>query len=76
MGFSAREHILVPKHILLTKKEAKKILEELGATPEDLPKIHKNDPGIKELRPKKGDIVMIIRSSKTAGEAVYYRVVV
>jgi DNA-directed RNA polymerase subunit H (RpoH/RPB5) len=35
-----------------------------------------NDPAIKHLNPKIGDVVRIRRKSVTAGETEYYRVVV
>ena len=41
-----------------------------------MPRIKVNDPAIKHLNPKPGDVVKIIRRSITAGEYVYYRVVV
>jgi len=70
------EHELVPQHILLSEEEKEKLLQELNVRISDLPKIKINDPAIRHLNPKPGDIVKIIRKSPTAGEAVYYRVVV
>jgi DNA-directed RNA polymerase subunit H len=70
------KHELVPKHILLSEEEKKKLLKELGIKLSDLPRIKVSDPAIKHLNPKPGDIVKIIRKSPTAGEYIYYRVVV
>mgnify|MGYP000193084433 CR=1 FL=1 len=70
------EHELVPQHIILSEEEKEKLLKELNVKLSDLPRIKISDPAIKHLNPKPGDIVKIIRKSPTAGEYVYYRVVV
>jgi len=69
------EHHLVPKHELMKEDEEKKILETLNATKEQLPKIKIDDPAIRHLTPKKGDIIKIYRNEKHA-KSIYYRVVV
>ena len=69
-------HALVPKHEILTKKGAKDILENYKASKDAFPKILAIDPIIKAIGAKKGDIIKITRESMTAGEAVYYRVVI
>jgi len=70
------EHELVPKHELLTKEEALKVLRELGVRPEQLPWIRASDPVAKLLGAKPGDIVRILRKSATSGVSVAYRFVV
>lgn len=70
------EHILIPKHEVLSPEEANRVLEKFKATKEEFPKIKKDDPGIKGLNAKVGDVIKIIRESPTAGKAIYYRVVV
>ncbi|MBS3060567.1 MAG: DNA-directed RNA polymerase subunit H [DPANN group archaeon] len=69
------EHELVPKHEILTKTDAKKLLESLGSTLEQLPGITENDPTVKGLNAKPGDVLKITRKSPTAGTAIYYRAV-
>lgn len=69
------KHFLVPKHFLLSQEDAEKILVKLNVTRKELPLILKNDPAIKRVKPKSGDIIKIIRHSFTAGESIYYRVV-
>ena len=69
-------HELVPNHEKLTESEAKALLERYHVSHLELPKISKKDPGIAHLDAKTGDIIRITRSSYTAGDAVYYRVVV
>ena len=70
------QHEFVPRHEILPKKEAKELLDSLGITKEKLPKAFASDPVVKLIQAKEGDIIKIIRASRTAGEAVYYRVVV
>ena len=74
--FNVAGHLLVPKHVLLDEKEKQRIMETYAARPEDFPKILITDLGIQHLGPKDGDIIKILRSSPTAGEAYFYRVVV
>ncbi len=70
------EHELVPKHVLLTKEEALKVLRELGVRPEQLPWIRASDPIARLLGAKPGDIIRVERRSATAGVSVAYRFVV
>jgi DNA-directed RNA polymerase subunit H (RpoH/RPB5) len=79
-------HHLAPPHEILSEEESKKVLEQLGASPERLPKILIADPGLR-TDPKydalkesgenlAGRLVRIRRPSATAGEAVAYRLIV
>jgi len=74
--FMVSTHHLVPKHEVLTQEEKKEVLEMFGVEKEQLPKILDSDPACKEIGAKKGDVLRILRKSETAGESVYYRVVV
>jgi len=74
--FDIFEHELVPKHILLTKEEKKKLLKTLRVKPWQLPWIRASDPAARAIGARPGDIVKIIRKSETAGEIVIYRYVV
>ena len=67
---------MVPKHEILSKKDSEELLKKYGITSDKLPKILENDSVVQVIKAKKGDIVKIIRRSRTAGEAVYYRFVV
>ena len=69
-------HELVPKHEILTKLDKKELLERLGITEKELPKILLTDPAILEMEAKTGDVVKITRKSQTAGFSMYYRRVV
>ncbi|MGC9210286.1 MAG: DNA-directed RNA polymerase subunit H [Acidilobus sp.] len=69
-------HVLVPKHRILPLDEAVRVLSQLGVKPWQLPRISVNDPVIRLLGGKPGDIVEIERDSPTAGKHKVYRVVV
>ena len=70
------KHEFVPKHGLISEAEEKKLQEALGIDKFKLPKILKKDPAIRGLKVNLGNIIKITRDSKTAGTAIYYRVVV
>lgn len=74
--FNILEHELVPEHTVLSKEEAKKVLDRYKVQPEQLPKILASDPVAKAIGAKRGDIIKIVRKSKTAQKAVAYRLVV
>ena len=70
------KHVLVPKHVKLNEKEKKELFEKYVADLRDLPKVFKDDAAIQGLDVKEGDIIKILRTSPTAGEAVFFRRVV
>ena len=72
----APDHIYVPKHQIITKKEAEAVLEKHHCKPTDLPLIFSDDPAILLLGVKPGDMIKITRNSATAGDSLYYRYVV
>ena len=74
--FNILNHELVPEHIILKENEIKEILEKFKIEPQNLPKILLSDPAVKAINAKEGDILKIVRKSKTAGTSIYYRVVV
>ncbi|MFA6089073.1 MAG: DNA-directed RNA polymerase subunit H [Candidatus Woesearchaeota archaeon] len=69
-------HVLVPKHTMLSDKEKETVLKQHEIVVGQLPKILTSDPAIAEMNPKIGDIVKIERPSYTMGKTVVYRVVV
>jgi len=79
-------HLLAPPHEILSEEESKRVLEQLGAVPERLPKILVGDPGLRTdpkydaLRERGenllGRLVRVRRPSATAGEAIAYRLIV
>jgi DNA-directed RNA polymerase subunit H len=69
-------HNFVPKHELLSRKEAEELMREFHIKPYQLPYIRTSDPAAETLGAKMGDILRITRRSATAGEVVVYRYVV
>jgi DNA-directed RNA polymerase subunit H len=74
--FDIQNHVLVPKHEVLSKEEAEALLKNFKITPHQLPLIKSSDPVVKVLGANPGDIIKITRKSPTAGKAVVYRHVV
>lgn len=70
------EHEMVPKHEILSKKESEELLKKYGIAQEQLPKISEDDPVVQIVKAKRGNILKITRRSPTAGEAIYFRLVV
>ena len=70
------DHIYVPKHEIINKDEAEKVLEKYHTKPTEMPLIFVSDPAIRGLGVKPGDMIKITRKSPTAGESLYYRYVV
>ena len=67
------KHELVPKHSIISEREKKELIEKYRLSIQNFPRILNTDPAIKHLKAKEGDIIKVIRPSKTAGEAVFYR---
>jgi len=70
------DHVYVPKHEIISKKEADAVLKKYNCKPTELPLIFVTDPAILGLGVKPGDMIKISRKSPTAGESLYYRYVV
>ncbi len=70
------KHRLVPEHRVLSFEEAVGILKSLGVKPWQLPQISVNDPVVRLLGAKPGDIIEIKRRSPTGGVSIAYRLVV
>ncbi len=74
--FNVLNHDLVPIHELLTDEEARSLLTFYNINPEQLPKILASDPAAMAVGAKANQVVRIRRKSKTAGQAVAYRLVI
>ncbi len=69
------QHELVPDHIPIDEDELEAVLDEYEITRTDLPKIKRNDPALPdEANP--GDVLKIVRESRTAETSISYRLVV
>ena len=70
------QHELVPDHVLLDDpEEVESVLAEYDVKKTDLPKIKRTDPALPD-EAEVGDVVKIVRDSRTTDEAVVYRLVV
>ena len=70
------QHELVPKHVVLDKKEAEEVLRKYHVRPYQFPYIKVSDPTCQMIGAKPGDLVRIVRRGPTAGEAAAYRYVI
>ena len=69
-------HETVPKHEILNSKLKAELFKKFDIKEGKLPKIFETDPVVKAIEAKTGDVLKITRMSRTAGETVYYRLVV
>ena len=75
-SFQIFDHEFVSKHELLTPEEKQQFLKDYKVQPYQLPRINSQDPAIIAVGGNPGDIVRVIRNSKTAGRYVAYRYIV
>ncbi|MFB6095352.1 MAG: DNA-directed RNA polymerase subunit H [Halodesulfurarchaeum sp.] len=69
------EHELVPDHSILDEEDIEDVLQEYNIDRTDLPKIKRADPALPSDA-EVGDVVEIVRDSRTTDRAVVYRLVV
>jgi DNA-directed RNA polymerase subunit H len=69
------QHELVPEHSVLAEDELDSVLAEYGIKRTDLPKIKQSDPALPN-DVEIGDVVEIVRDSRTTDRATVYRLVV
>ena len=69
-------HIMVPDHKIMDDGEIRDLLATYKINHEQLPKIYHDDPAVKTIGAKPGDVIRIIRTSHTAGRAESYRLVI
>ena len=75
MKINIQEHMLVPKHEIMTEKEISEEFSDVDYDFKDLPKIRVDDPVVEEIGAKPGNVLRITRESQTAGVFVTYRIV-
>ncbi|PSP88755.1 DNA-directed RNA polymerase subunit H [Halobacteriales archaeon QS_4_66_20] len=68
-------HELVPDHNVLDDPEIEDVMQEYNIRKTDLPKIKRTDPALPSAA-EVGDVVEIVRDSRTTDRAVVYRLVV
>ena len=69
------QHTLVPDHIIIEDPEIESVLDEYGLSRTDLPKIKRNDPALPD-EASPGDVLKIVRDSRTAETSISYRLVI
>ncbi|EMA65744.1 DNA-directed RNA polymerase subunit H [Halorubrum aidingense JCM 13560] len=70
------QHELVPDHVLLDDpEEVDAVLAEYDVKRTNLPKIKRTDPALPD-EAEVGDVVKIVRNSRTTDEAIVYRLVI
>jgi DNA-directed RNA polymerase subunit H len=69
------QHNLVPEHSVLDEADVERVLAEYDIDRTDLPKIQRRDPALPD-EAEVGDVIEIVRDSRTTDEAVVYRLVV
>lgn len=68
---------MVPLHIILTKKQTREMLDEYMVDLWQLPRISDQEPVVIAVGAQRGDVLKIVRDSKTTVETVeMYRLVV
>ena len=75
MKIDIQDHMLVPTHEIMTEEEIADEFSDVEYDFKDLPKIRSDDPVVKAIEAKPGDILRITRESQTAGVFVTYRIV-
>ena len=75
MKIDIQDHMLVPTHEIMTEEEIADEFSDVEYDFKNLPKIRSNDPVVKAIDAKPGDILRITRESQTAGVFVTYRIV-
>jgi DNA-directed RNA polymerase subunit H len=70
------DHVYQPRHEILPREEAERILMKYNTKPSQLPYIMITDKGLQDLDVRPGDVIKITRKSPTAGESGYDRYVV
>ncbi|AFZ72422.1 DNA-directed RNA polymerase subunit H [Natronobacterium gregoryi] len=69
------QHELVPEHTILEEETLEEVLAEYDIDRTDLPKIKRNDSALPD-EAEAGDVIKIVRDSRTTDQAVVYRLVV
>ncbi|PCR91795.1 DNA-directed RNA polymerase subunit H [Natrinema ejinorense] len=69
------QHELVPEHTVLDEETLEGVLEEYNIDRTDLPKIKRTDPALPD-EAEIGDVIKIVRDSRTTDQSIIYRLVV
>ena len=75
MKIDIQDHMLVPKHEIMTEEEISDEFSDVDYDFKDLPKIKANDPVVEAIGAEPGNVLRITRESQTAGVFITYRIV-
>ncbi|RBI63527.1 DNA-directed RNA polymerase subunit H [Halomicrococcus sp. NG-SE-24] len=69
------QHDMVPEHSVLDEDDVSDVLSEYDIKRTDLPKIKRSDPALPDDA-EVGNVIEIVRDSRTTDRATVYRLVV
>ena len=69
-------HTLVPEHRVVPEERVTQLCREYSIDRTDLPRIKANDPAIQHLACEPGDVIEVIRDSRTTDTARSYRLII
>lgn len=75
MKIDIQDHMLVPKHEIMTEEEISEEFSNVDYDFKDLPKIRADDPVVEAIGAEPGNVLRITRESQTAGVFITYRIV-
>jgi len=75
LKINIQEHMLVPKHEIMSEDEISEEFSDVDYDFKNLPKIRADDPVVVEIGAEPGNVLRITRESQTAGVFVTYRIV-
>ncbi|MHC1625750.1 MAG: DNA-directed RNA polymerase subunit H [Methanoculleaceae archaeon] len=75
-SFNVLDHVMVPDHQVMSEREVEELFAQYRISHEQLPRIYHDDPAVRAIGAKVGDVIRITRQSQTAGIAEYYRIVI
>ena len=75
MKIDIQDHMLVPKHEIMTEEEISEEFSKVDYDFKSLPKIRADDPVVEAIGAEPGNVLRITRESQTAGVFVTYRIV-
>ncbi len=75
-SFDLFDHELVPSHVIVESGEVELVTSHYKIKKTQLPRIYSNDPAVRVLGARPGQVLRIERNSKTSGKTYFYRLVV
>ncbi|MBD3407673.1 MAG: DNA-directed RNA polymerase subunit H [Candidatus Lokiarchaeota archaeon] len=75
-SFDLFGHELVPEHTIADSDEVDLVLDHYGIDKPHLPRIRRDDPAVRVLGARTGQVIRVERDSATAGRTYYYRLVI